>query len=272
MRRSFLIILVLLGVGGLSLIGWEKFRTAPAPEVVLPGLEMVRVPSGTFELTILVPDLFGRKYYTKSVHIDHPFQISRYEITIDQWNACFAAGGCSSPAKQRPYQTGRHPVTRINWTDAMMFAQWLSEKTGVTFRLPMEEEWAYAAFAGKDFTKQTIEDLIANRQMIETASMSRFRKTLSIGASGENAWAIADMTGPVWEWTLTCRFSSDEENQQPWTISQLSDPDLCPNRIVQGDERSHVPFFVDKVYSGGCGTGSPVDHIGFRLVREVGRS
>jgi len=99
--------------------------------------------------------------------------------------------------------------------------------------------------------------------------MSRFRRTLPIGMSGVNKWGIADMAGPVWEWTMTCWFSSDEENKRPWSITELCNPDLCPNRVVQGDERAHVPFFVDKVYTGGCGTGAPVDHIGFRVVRQI---
>lgn len=269
MARNFLIALVSFGLIAGVVFNWGAIRSGEAPELLLPGLEMEEVVSGDYNLTILVPDSFGRKYYTKPVSIDRPFQISRHEITIDQWNICFNDGGCPYKAKQRPYQTGTHPVTRISWYDALVFTQWLSNKTGDTFRLPTEEEWAYVAFAGKDFTRETIDDLIENRKMIQTASMSLFRKTLPIGDNGQNAWDISDMTGSVWEWTMTCWFSSDEENQRPWSIAELSDPNLCPNRVVQGDERAHVPFFVDKVYTGGCGTGSAVDHIGFRVVREM---
>lgn len=229
---------------------------------------MSAAASGTYNLTILVPNSLGRQYYSKPVSIERSFQIGRHEITIDQWNMCYQDGGCSHQAKQRPYQTGAHPVTRISWYDAFVFTQWLSLKTGKNYRLPTEEEWAYAAFAGRDFTKETIEGLIAKRRMIKVATMTRFRKTLPVGSSGQNAWEIHDMTGSVWEWTLTCWFSSDEENKRPWTIAQLSNAELCPNRVVQGDERAHVPFFVDKVYTGGCGTGSPVDHIGFRVVLD----
>ncbi len=270
MRLTFLIASILTGFFALGLFYQDAIRNSIFPDVTLPGLEMAAVDSGTYNLTILVPNSLGRKYYSKPVSIRRAFQISRHEITIDQWNMCFQDGGCPKQAKQRPYQTGGHPVTRISWYDAVAFTQWLSLKTGNNYRLPTEEEWAYAAFAGRDFTKQTIEGLITKRRMIEVASMSRFRKTLPVGSSGQNDWGIHDMTGSVWEWTLTCWFSSDEENKRPWTIAQLSESDLCPNRIVQGDERAHVPFFVDKVYTGGCGTGSPVDHIGFRVVQDFG--
>lgn len=265
-------VVVVLGFLLAGLLIFAAFNVGRTPEKSLPGLKLADVASGEYRLTILVPNSLGRKYYSKPVYIKQPFQISRHEITIDQWNKCFDDGGCPHKAKQRRYQTGNHPVTRVSWYDAVMFTQWLSQYLGVTYRLPTEEEWAYAALAGKDFTKETIEGLIENRQMAQTALMSRFRKTLLIGANGENEWAISDMTGSVWEWTLTCWFSSDEENQQVRTISQLSNPELCPNRVVQGDERAHVPVFVDKVFSGGCGTGSPVDHIGFRVVRDTHNS
>ncbi|PHS79480.1 MAG: hypothetical protein COB59_01395 [Rhodospirillaceae bacterium] len=272
MRYGLLIALGFIGLVGFGLFQWPAIRGREPVQVLLPGLEMVKVTAGEYDLTILVPNAFGRKYYSKPVQIKKNFHISRHEITIDQWNICFDDGVCSHKAKQRPYQTGLHPVTLVSWLDAMTFSWWLSDKTGNFYRLPTEEEWAYMAVAGKDFTRDTIESLIAQRKMIQTASLSPFRKTLAVGANGANTWTIADTTGSVWEWTLTCWFSSDEENKRHWTITELSDINLCSNRVVQGDERAHVPFFIDKVYTGGCGTGAPVDHIGFRIVRDTGRA
>tara|TARA_R110000824_G_scaffold98246_3_gene234438 strand:- start:99 stop:929 length:831 start_codon:yes stop_codon:yes gene_type:complete len=270
MRNRTVFAVLLAGIAVLALIAVWPAVGPRAPKRTLAGLEMTKVGPGRYNLTILVPNSFGRKYHSKPVTIRRPFEISRHEITIDQWNLCHAEGGCPREAKRRPYQTGSHPVTRISWLDAVQFTRWLSAITGETYRLPTEEEWAYAAFAGEDVSKDRIENLIAQRQMIRTATFTAFRPTRAVGGNGENPWSIADMTGSVWEWTLTCWFSSDEENRRPWTIEQLSDPALCANRVVQGDERAHVPFFVDKVYAGGCGTGGPVDHIGFRVVRDTG--
>ncbi|MBT4703765.1 MAG: SUMF1/EgtB/PvdO family nonheme iron enzyme [Rhodospirillaceae bacterium] len=269
MRYRSIILGFSIGLVALGLVSWGIIKNGHNAAKVLLGLEMTKVRIGDYNLTILVPNYLGRKYYTKPVSIKQAFYISRYEITIAQWNRCFQDGGCSHKAKQRRYQTDSHPVTRVSWIDAYNFTNWLSEKTGNVYRLPTEEEWAYAAFAGKDVTKDTIDTLIDERQAIRTATFSRFRKTREIGGYGTNPWSISDMTGSVWEWTLTCRFSSDEESRKIWTLAQLSDPNLCPNRVVQGDERAHVPYFVDKTYTGGCGTGSPVDHIGFRVVSEA---
>jgi len=270
-RYRLIILGLSIGLVALGLAGWGAIKKGDNVAKVLPGLEMTKVRTGDYNLTILVPNYLGRKYYTKPVSIKQAFFISRYEITIAQWNKCFQDGGCSHKAKQRRYQTASHPVTRVSWFDAYKFTNWLSKITGRSYRLPTEEEWAYAAFAGKDVTKDTIDTLIDERQAIRTATFSGFRKTREIGGYGMNPWSISDMTGSVWEWTLTCRFSSDEESRRNWTLVQLSDPNLCPNRVVQGDERAHVPYFVDKTYTGGCGTGSPVDHIGFRVVRHASK-
>jgi len=156
MRRGFHIALIVLSVMTVGLLYWQGNGNRVDPEKLMPSLKMAEVGIGAYNLTILVPNSLGRKYYSKPVSIKQPFQISLHEITIDQWNKCFEAGGCSHQAKQRFYQSGNHPVTRVSWQDAMMFSQWFSEKTGFTYRLPTEEEWAYVAFAGQDFTKKTI--------------------------------------------------------------------------------------------------------------------
>jgi|GEM_PF-1041342 len=262
----FLIALSVLTLGAIS---WNRLEQPNNISKLLPELDMKKISPGDYDLTILVPSSLGRKFHSKHAYINRAYYISRHEITIDQWNKCVVEGGCVKRAKQRRYQKGDHPVTLVSWYNAYNFTNWLSEATGDVYRLPTEEEWAYAAFTGKDVTKNTIEDLIQNRKMAQTATFSKFRKTRTVGANGQNTWSITDITGPVWEWTLTCWFSSDEENKRQWTIAELSNPDLCSNRVVQGEERAHVPFFVDKVYSGGCSTGAPIDHIGFRVVREA---
>lgn len=270
MRRGYLIAFASFGLIAAAFLLRSQILDIVAPPRELAGLNMVDIQPGNYDLTILVPNSLGRKYYTKSVDIPDPFQIGQSEITIDQWNICFEDGGCPHEAKQRRYQSGNHPVTKISWYDAFLFTRWLSKETRETYRLPTEEEWGYIATSGRNFTKKTIDDLITKRQIRLTIPTSGSARTRKVGAFGFNDWKILDVTGSVWEWTLTCRFSSDDESRKVWTIEQLSDPNFCPNRIVQGDERAHVPYFVNEVLSGGCGTGAPVDNIGFRVVKELG--
>ncbi|MBT3659743.1 MAG: SUMF1/EgtB/PvdO family nonheme iron enzyme, partial [Rhodospirillaceae bacterium] len=170
MRLRFLFGIAVTSAAALALFGWLTTVQPRDAAAILPGLEMTKIVSGEYNLTILVPNSFGRKYHSKLARIEKPFFISKYEITIDQWNACFRDGGCPKKAKQRRYQSGTHPVTLVSWHDAYQFTQWLSTPTGQSYRLPTEEEWAYAAFTGQDVTKAVIDDLIDKRQMIRTAT------------------------------------------------------------------------------------------------------
>ena len=37
------------------------------------------------------------------------------------------------------------PAVQVSWHDAQAYAGWLSRKTGHTYRLPSDAEWAFAA-------------------------------------------------------------------------------------------------------------------------------
>src|SRR5947208_14065012 len=73
-----------------------------------------------------------------------PFAISRYPISVREWNECAAAKACGFVA------TGKDnaPITNISWTDAKQFVAWLAGVTRKAYRLPSEAEWEYAARGG----------------------------------------------------------------------------------------------------------------------------
>ncbi len=269
MRNNFLISGVVIFIIGGVIIGLLLGQRNQDIADLLPGVELAQIEPGHYDLTVSVPNSLGRRYHSKSVELDKSFFISRHEITIGQWNKCFEDDGCRHFAKLRHFQTQDHPVTNVSWLDAYDFTQWVSKKTGETYRLPTEEEWSYVAFAGQNVTQKTIDDLLDKRTAELTLPYSGASQTKPIGYYGENKWNIADTKGSVWEWTMTCWFSSDEGNDKSRPISELRNPTLCPNRVVQGIERAHVPHFVSQTYSGGCGTGNPIDNLGFRLVREI---
>ncbi|MBA7695320.1 hypothetical protein ES703_103944 [subsurface metagenome] len=50
--------------------------------------------------------------------------------------------------KGRVQPSANNPTVYISWDDAVEFCKKLSQKEGVTYRLPTEAEWEYACRAG----------------------------------------------------------------------------------------------------------------------------
>ena len=51
------------------------------------------------------------------VNIRNPLAVSRYEITFDEWDACYKLKGCSKKPSDRNWGRGRRPVINVLLTD-----------------------------------------------------------------------------------------------------------------------------------------------------------
>ena len=226
----------------------------------LPNLQLVTIPKGGMDLEVPVYSYVKTEYVKKQIEFNDSYKIGAYEITIKQWNICHEMGGCKKRARMRKGETEDHPVTRVSWIDAYNFTKWLSFETGQNFRLPTEEEWTYAAFMGKHYRAEYVEydfnDVILARPKI----------THIQGAFGKNDWGMNDIQGNVWEWTLTCWTSSLDSQSKLSDAAVLNDPKACGTRFLWGEERAHIPFFVNTTYNGGCATARPASNLGFRIV------
>jgi serine/threonine protein kinase/formylglycine-generating enzyme required for sulfatase activity len=140
-----------------------------------------------------------------------PFAVDRTEVTNAEYAEFVKAmnhapppdwGGTTPPAGRE-----RLPAANVSYDDAKAFAAWRSRRDGVTYRLPTEEEWEYAALGGGASQIPGA----APRMYPWGAQWSDGRANLAgagaapVGsfAQGRTPQGLDDMIGNVWEWTAS---------------------------------------------------------------------
>ena len=75
-----------------------------------------------------------------------PIYVQKYEVSIAEWNACHAAGGCSlllrPPGNVSADET---PATGLSFVDVTEYLNWINGNSDVTYRLPTLIEWEHMA-------------------------------------------------------------------------------------------------------------------------------
>lgn len=270
-----------------------------APEVTLT---MVRIPPGQF-ITRSEKDNLDENP-RQLARIPRDFWMSACEITNRQF-AVFDPTHDSHVESLHGYQFGVHgfplnqseqPVVRISWYQAREFCDWLTERTGVRFRLPTETEWEYACRAGTEtpFWFGTLEDDFSQYANLADAKLSEFvmdtyirvrtipnpnpfddwipkdprwndggLTSIPVGSYRPNPWGLYDMHGNVWEWTLSLypNHSSAQANED----NEAKSSEL---RVVRGGSWYDRPKRATCSYRLGYAPYARVFNVGFRIVAE----
>jgi formylglycine-generating enzyme required for sulfatase activity len=227
--------------------------------------EMVEVPAGKFMMGSTDGDSDEKPPH--EVHIDKPIAVGRYEITFDEWEGCVKDGGCvkNKTPNDEGWGRARHPVINISWNDAREYVDWLSRKTGKTYRLLSEAEWEYAARAGTT-SKYAFGDTLNAKQAKFSGGKQGIGETVEVGSFPPNNWGLYDMHGNVWEWVEDC-YAPDYAGA-PTDGSARVGPGCGAHALRGGswdyapaDLRSAVRYHLPAIYR--------VDEIGFRVAREL---
>ena len=186
------------------------------------------------------------------------FCVSVDEVSVAQYMSCVAAMACQAPHDE---QTGdQMPIHSVTFAHAVSYANWLSEKTGRSYRLPTEAEWQQAALGGS-------QDHYPWRNPDWPQDINIFSGEPRLtGSTDANPYGVRDMIGNLSEFILGC---FDPQASHAENALGEVDTDNCQYRMTKGGHYSAQSFFVSPYFT------APVPHnfaspqIGFRVVRSL---
>lgn len=252
------------------------------------------------------------------VRITHAFYLGQFEVTVRQFRRFIeqsgyvpeseadGTGGYGYNADYDPGKTVRgdafegrdlkyswrnpgfaqsedHPVVNVSWNDAVAMSKWLSEKEGVTYRLPTEAEWEYAARAGtttRYHSGDAPQSLLKAANIFDADAVQFWKKwksyalaepdgypfTAPAGSFMPNAFGLYDMHGNVWEWT------ADWYDDGYYAISPVDDPKGPSSgsvRVRRGGSWHTWPLYARSSYRNWNSQSTRYTLVGMRLVREA---
>lgn len=242
---------------------------------------MTVIAGGTDTLGALDTDAAARSNEkpARPVTLNSALAIGVTEVTFAQYDACVAAGGCSSRPQDKGWGRGTRPVINVSFADAQAYAAWVSQTTGFDYALPSEAQWEYAARAGANdiYPGGSTQALcaFANGASSETpVAWSNgdcidpgVGRTLPAGSLSANGFGLRDMVGNVAEWTTDC----NTLNLRDAPVDGSADArGSCGQRVVRGG--SWFSGADDLRYSSRTmlRRGDRNDFTGFRVVRKLG--
>ncbi|MGB2925431.1 MAG: formylglycine-generating enzyme family protein [Limnothrix sp.] len=202
------------------------------------GLEMVRIPAGTFVMGAPESDANSRDAERPQHLVRVPeFYLGRFLVTQEQWQEVASWGQVKIELKPQPskFSGENFPVEKVSWDDAKEFCARLSQKTGKNYRLPSEAEWEYACRAIRDFSPSDSSEAGSPKEeqsLIEewndeysqpysygqlTPEVAHYGQdfssgsTVSVGSLPANGFGLYDMHGNLWEWCEDDWHSNYEE-------------------------------------------------------------
>jgi serine/threonine-protein kinase len=190
------------------------------------------------------------------------FWIDRTEVTVAEYAAFvreqryppppdWASGG-PPPGRER------WPVANVSFNDALAFARWRSRHDGVTYRLPTEAEWEYAA-RGRDARRYPWGDEWAHdRAQVEADAPC----AVASYPAGASVWGVYDLIGNVSEWTASPPAAYEGRDVLP--------PGMEGKVVVRGGAYNSLPYGSAPVSATSRGFVAVTERrptLGFRLVR-----
>ncbi len=214
----------------------------------------------------------------RQVTINEPFAVSVYEVTMAEWDACFADKGCTTRPGDNGWGRGKRPVIMVSWNDAQEYVRWISDKTGQAYRLPSESEWEYFARAAEesDWPGGAPALLCNYGNVAGTETGFKWQHpqcgdklalgTAEAGSFRANSFGLYDTVGNVAEWTADCMnlsYLDAPVDGSAWGRGICSSHMTRGGSWITGSREIRLPARFN------LKNGDRNDFTGFRVIRSI---
>jgi formylglycine-generating enzyme required for sulfatase activity len=174
------------------------------------GAEIERVGQLFLEARFDLPSLLERSSHAPKTYLDRlRASAKRTEeesaSLLESWYGAKVPDGLPQDWANSRFNHPAQPVVGICIFEAQAYCRWLSAQTGKPLGLPTEAQWEAAA-RGLEARQWPWQDLSNAAAMPPiNADPAHLRRTNPVGvfASADTEYGLTDMSGNVWEWTLS---------------------------------------------------------------------
>jgi len=238
----------------------------PAGEFMMGAEESPEEVARKCDTPFLVARWFEGEHPRHRVCITRPFYMGAHEVTRLQYAQVMGLNGAGR-------EEGSKPAESVSWYEAGEFCARLSQREGLSYRLPTEAEWEYACRAGSTTPfhfRHTITTDRANydgRSTYGDGPKGEFRwGTMPVGSFPPNAFGLYDMHGNVSEW---CQ---DRYGECYYANSPIEDPvgdGAGGDRVVRGGSWGSKAVALRSAHRSGYDPTQGYTGVGIRVVAVV---
>jgi len=276
---------------------------------------MVYIPAGEFKMGQTeeekqwLIDHIGEKDYNEYIKNELPlhtvyldgYWMGKTEVTVKQFRIFVEAKGYKTDAEKSGgaitwtgekcehkegitwknpgfKQDDNHPVVCVSRNDVRAYCEWLSNKRGLSFKLPTEAQWEKAA-RGTDSRKYPWGNHeafyngkwhanYAVHYNWEQRGEDGFEFTSPVGSypQGASPYGLLDMAGNVWEW---CEDWYEGDYYRKSTIKNPKGPEKGNLLVVRGGSWSYKARYLRCAQRGNVKHSNRYDYVGFRLCQNI---
>jgi formylglycine-generating enzyme required for sulfatase activity len=189
-----------------------------------------------------------------TVTLSKAYYMMEHEVTQGEWQAVMG----SNPSAFTSCGD-RCPVENVSWRDARAFIAKVSARDGVTYRLPTEAEWEWAARGGQDFAYAGSNEVGA----VAWVDGNSGDTPHPVCGKQRNGYGLCDMTGNVDEWVgdLWGDYGSA-------SVTDPRGPASGSGRVSRGGSWTSYSRIARVAARDGCGPDFRFGFLGLRLVRS----